>query len=107
MKISDRPPAFVFRKNLLHADRVPVPFLAAKFGTPLYVYSASTLRSRFLQFDRAFARIPHTICYSVKANSNLTLLKMLARQGSGFDVVSGGELERVLEAGRNATRRVV
>jgi diaminopimelate decarboxylase len=81
--------------------------LAAKYGTPLYVYSASTIRERYQSFDRAFRRVPHTICYSVKANSNLSLLKMLAKLGSGFDVVSGGELERVLRADRKAARRVV
>jgi diaminopimelate decarboxylase len=81
--------------------------LAAKYGTPLYVYSASTIRERYQSFDRAFRRVPHTICYSVKANSNLSLLKMLAKLGSGFDVVSGGELERVLRADRKAARCVV
>ncbi len=81
--------------------------LAEKFGTPLYVYSATHIRDRYRLFDAAFRRVPHTICYSVKANSNLTVLKMLARIGSGFDVVSGGELERVLHADKRAARRVV
>ena len=72
--------------------------LADKFGTPLYVYSANTIRERFNRFDSAFGTYPHTICYSVKANSNLSLLRMLSKMGAGFDVVSGGELERVLRA---------
>jgi diaminopimelate decarboxylase len=113
-----RPPGFVFREVkygvlrrggqfILRCDDVPVPKLAQKYGTPLYVYSATTIRERYETFDRAFHDIPHTICYSVKANSNLSLLRLLARQGSGFDVVSGGELERVLIADRKAAKRVV
>jgi diaminopimelate decarboxylase len=81
--------------------------LAEKFGTPLYVYSATHIRERYRLFDAAFRRVPHTICYSVKANSNLSVLKMLARIGCGFDVVSGGELERVLRADKRAVKRVV
>jgi len=81
--------------------------LAAKFGTPLYVYSANTIRERFRRFDSAFGKYPHTICYSVKANSNINLLRMLSKMGAGFDVVSGGELERVLRADRKAAARVV
>ncbi|MCU1308669.1 MAG: diaminopimelate decarboxylase [Acidobacteriaceae bacterium] len=107
MKIFARPPAFTYKKNHLQADNVPVAYLAEKFGTPLYVYSASTIRERFRTFDAAFKRGPHTICYSVKANSNLSLLKMLAKLGSGFDVVSGGELERVLQVSRKAAEMVV
>jgi len=107
MKIVARPPAFTYIKNHLHADRVPLSHLAEKFGTPLYVYSASTIRDRFRTFDSAFKRIHHTVCYSVKANPNLSLLKMLEKLGSGFDVVSGGELERVLHVSRKAAHRVV
>jgi diaminopimelate decarboxylase len=81
--------------------------LAEKFGTPLYVYSANTIRQRFHRFDSAFGKYPHTICYSVKANSNLNLLRILSKMGAGFDVVSGGELERVLQADRKAASRVV
>lgn len=81
--------------------------LAAKFGTPLYVYSAATVRERFRDFDRAFGRAPHTICYSVKANSNLGLLALLQRLEAGFDVVSGGELARVLKVDRHAGQDVV
>src|SRR5690349_8113303 len=81
--------------------------LARNYGTPLYVYSASDIEARFKAFDSAFRRAPHTICYSVKANSNLGILKILARLKSGFDVVSGGELERVLRADKKSARRVV
>jgi diaminopimelate decarboxylase len=113
-----RPPGFEFREVkrgllrrggqfVLHCDNVPVPKLAQQYGTPLYVYSATTIRERYEAFDHAFREIPHTICYSVKANSNLSLLRLLARQGCGFDVVSGGELERVLIADRKAAKKVV
>lgn len=102
-----RPPAFIYRNRQLHCESVPLQRLASKFGTPLYVYSANTIRDRFCRFDAAFGKYPHTICYSVKANSNLNLLRMLSKLGAGFDVVSGGELERVLRADKNAARRVV
>jgi diaminopimelate decarboxylase len=95
------------RKFVLHCDEIPLPKLAAKYGTPLYVYSASMICERFATFDRAFRESPHTICYSVKANSNLSILRLLAKRGCGFDVVSGGELERVLAADREAARKVV
>jgi diaminopimelate decarboxylase len=81
--------------------------LAERFGTPLYVYSASTIRERTRAFERAFRKVPHTVCYSVKANSNLGILRLLARMGCGFDVVSGGELERVLRVNRNAAKKIV
>ena len=106
-KMAARPPAFVYRHGQLHCEQVPLERLAQEHGTPLYVYSAAMIRGRFRQFDAAFGRFPHTVCYSVKANSNLSLLRMLARQGAGFDVVSGGELQRVLLADRRAGRRVV
>jgi diaminopimelate decarboxylase len=86
---------------------VSLAALAERFGTPLYVYSASTIRERTRAFERAFRRIPHTVCYSVKANSNLSILRLLAGMGCGFDVVSGGELERVLRVSRSAAKRVV
>jgi len=92
---------------VLHCDRMPLTALAEKFGTPLYAYSASTIRQRYRQFDRAFRGSPHTICYSVKANSNLGILRLLAGLGCGFDVVSGGELERVLQVDRRAAKKVV
>ena len=114
----ERPPGFVYRKHkrgilrrgadwVLHCDDTSLLSLAERYGTPLYVYSATMIRERYAAFDRAFRAIPHTVCYSVKANSNLSVLRLLAKQGCGFDVVSGGELERVLTADRKATRRVV
>jgi diaminopimelate decarboxylase len=115
---SERPPGFVLhqrRKGLLrrgaqlvlHCDEVPLPRLAERYGTPLYVYSATAIHERLTAFDKAFRAVPHTVCYSVKANSNLSVLRLLARQGCGFDVVSGGELERVLAADRRAAKRIV
>jgi diaminopimelate decarboxylase len=81
--------------------------LAEKYGTPLYIYSSTTIEERLRDFNRSFRNVPHTICYSVKANSNLTLLRLLAKRGCGFDVVSAGELERVLLAERKAAKKVV
>jgi diaminopimelate decarboxylase len=86
---------------------VALPKLAQQYGTPLYVYSSAMIRERYEAFDTAFRGMPHTICYSVKANSNLSILRLLARMGCGFDVVSGGELERVLIANRKAAKNVV
>ena len=81
--------------------------LAERYGTPLYVYSGSMIRERYRQFDAAFRGCEHTICYSVKANSNLSILRLLAGLGAGFDVVSGGELQRVKEVDRRGARNVV
>jgi diaminopimelate decarboxylase len=117
-KSISRPPGFVYRETkrgilrrggqfVLHCEGLALPKLAEQHGTPLYVYSASMIRERYDAFDAAFRDIPHTICYSVKANSNLSILRMLARKGCGFDVVSGGELERVLTAETKAAKRVV
>lgn len=91
----------------LYCDAISVASLASRFGTPLYVYSAGLIRERLQTFDRAFHTVPHTVCYSVKANSNLSILRLLARLGCGFDVVSGGELERVLAVGRSLAKKVV
>ncbi|HKW25465.1 MAG TPA: diaminopimelate decarboxylase [Terriglobales bacterium] len=91
----------------LHCERLPLSALAKQFGTPLYVYSAGTIRRRYREFERAFRGFPHTVCYSVKANSNLAILRMLAGLGCGFDVVSGGELERVLHVDRRAATKMV
>ncbi len=102
-----RPPGFTYSREKrsagssdreLHAEAIPLARLAARFGTPLYVYSAATIRERYREFDLAFRGCEHTICYSVKANSNLSILRMLARLGAGFDIVSGGELQRVIAA---------
>lgn len=98
---------FAYTDRRLHCDQLPLDALAARYGTPLYVYSAARLRAHYRAFDRAFRGTPHTICYSVKANSNLGLLQLLAKAGAGFDVVSGGELERVLRAAKSAARLTV
>ena len=102
-----RPPGFAYRKNVLHCEAGDLRALAKSYGTPLYVYSAQTLRERVLTLDTAFAGFPHTLCYAVKANSNLSLLRLFAQLGCGFDVVSGGELLRVLRAAPRAAKRVV
>lgn len=91
--------AFVYRHDQLFAEDVPVAQLAQRFGTPCYVYSRAAIEQRWQAFDSALATVDHLICYSVKANSNLAVLNILARLGSGFDIVSLGELERVLAAG--------
>lgn len=90
---------FQYKDRNLYVDHVDLESIARKAGTPLYVYSASAIRERFLRYKEAFADTPHTICYAVKANSNLSVLRLLAAEGSGFDIVSGGELFRVLKAG--------
>jgi diaminopimelate decarboxylase len=112
-----RPPGFTFCENKqasarksqagLYCENVDLAQLAKKCGTPLYVYSSEMIRQRYDGFDAAFREIPHAICYSVKANSNLSILRLLAGKGCGFDVVSGGELERVLKADRRAAKKVV
>jgi diaminopimelate decarboxylase len=109
-----RPPAFAYRcavrggmQPVLFCESVSLERLAARHGTPLYVYSAVMIRERIKAFARSFRLFPHTLCYSVKANSSLAILRLIARQGAGFDVVSGGELERVLRVDRQAAKRVV
>src|SRR5688572_26032232 len=83
----------------LHCERVPVRSLIEKFGTPLYIYSQHTLTDHFEKLDRALAPLDHLICYAMKANSNAAVMRTLANLGSGFDVVSEGELRRVIAAG--------
>src|SRR5256885_5222810 len=83
----------------LFCEGLPLEALAKKFGTPLFVYSQRTLTTHFQQLDRAMAGVDHLICFAVKSNSNQSVLRALARLGSGFDIVSGGELQRVLAAG--------
>jgi diaminopimelate decarboxylase len=90
----------------LFVEAVPLSTIAREFGTPCYVYSRAALESAFLDYERAFAGCDHLICYAVKANSNLAILNLFARLGSGFDIVSGGELARVLAAGGDP-RKVV
>jgi len=97
---------FTYRDGELFAEDARVAALAAEFGTPLYIYSAATLRRHFAAFDSAFEGLPHLTCYSVKANSNLCVLRLLAELGAGMDIVSGGELHRALAAGV-APRKIV
>jgi diaminopimelate decarboxylase len=97
---------FQRRDGLLYAEELPLGEIARRFGTPTYVYSRATLERHWHAFDEAFGTHPHLICYAVKANSNLAVLNLLARMGSGFDIVSGGELERVLRAGGDPKKTV-
>ena len=97
---------FNYRNGELHAEDVPVAQLAETHGTPLYVYSRATIERHWHAFNDAFGDHPHLICYAVKANSNLAVLNLMARMGSGFDIVSVGELERVLRAGGDPGRVV-
>jgi len=97
---------FRFHGGRLHAEDVALDEIATRFGTPCYVYSRATLERHWCVFDSALAAQPHLICYAVKANSNLAVLQALARLGSGFDIVSGGELQRVLAAGGDPGRVV-
>ena len=90
----------------LYCEGVALESLAQRHGTPLYVYSAAMIRARMNAFRRAFHSIPHTLCYSVKANSTLAILRLVAAEGAGFDVVSGGELQRVLRVSRKPASRV-
>ena len=90
---------FAYRDGKLFAEEISVTGLAEKYGTPLYIYSAATLRRHFEAFDSAFSGLDHLTCFSVKANSNLSLLKLLGEMGAGMDIVSGGELYRALKAG--------
>jgi diaminopimelate decarboxylase len=88
-----------YRDHTLYLEDVALADIARREGTPSYVYSRAAILDRFQAYERAFEHIPHTVCYAVKANSNLSILKLLAEAGAGFDIVSGGELFRVLKAG--------
>ncbi|MFO1476612.1 MAG: diaminopimelate decarboxylase, partial [Verrucomicrobiota bacterium] len=90
---------FHYVRNELFCEGVSVESLARRFGTPLYVYSQQTLTDHFQRLDKALAGLDHGICFAVKSNSNLSVLRTLARLGGGFDIVSGGELGRVIAAG--------
>jgi diaminopimelate decarboxylase len=104
---SIRPFAHPDAQSPLACDGVGLDTLAKKYGTPLYVYSASQILHRLHLFTTAFQTISHLVCYSVKANSALAILKLLDKNGAGFDIVSGGELERVLRVNKKAPQRVV
>ncbi|MFW6005377.1 MAG: diaminopimelate decarboxylase [Desulfonatronovibrionaceae bacterium] len=97
---------FEYRDGQLFAEDISVAELAEEFDTPLYIYSAKTMKRHYEAFDSAFKGLDHLTCYSVKANSNLCILKMLSRMGSGMDIVSGGELFRALKAGVPADKIV-
>jgi diaminopimelate decarboxylase len=90
---------FTYRDGSLYAEDLPVSEIAASYGTPCYIYSRAALEARFMEYRNALQDCRHLICYAVKANSNLAVLNVLARLGAGFDIVSGGELERVVAAG--------
>lgn len=98
--------AFEFRNDELHAESVPLSRLAEQFGTPLYVYSRTAIEGQFDAYRRGLGNHPGLVCYAVKANSNLAVLDALAQRGAGFDIVSQGELERVLAAGGDPAKVV-
>lgn len=97
---------FQYKNNQLYAENLPITQLAQEFGTPLYIYSKATLERHWHAFDNAFGDHPHLICFAVKSNSNIAILQTMAKLGSGFDIVSQGELERVLAAGGEASKIV-
>src|SRR3989338_6092179 len=93
--------AFAYANGQLGAEGVPLAEVARRHGTPCYVYSRAAIEQQWRAFDQAFGARAHLICYAVKANSNIAILNILARLGSGFDIVSIGEFERVIAAGGN------
>jgi diaminopimelate decarboxylase len=97
---------FEYRNGEMFAEAVPLKRIAKEVGTPAYVYSLATLKRHFRVFDQAFSKVPHIVCFSVKANSNIALLRAFAKEGSGFDIVSAGELFRALKAGADPKRIV-
>jgi diaminopimelate decarboxylase len=97
---------FSYSQNDLYCEQVPLADLAARVGTPAYVYSSQSLLASYRAYDESFGDLPHTVCYAVKANSSLGVLALLAKAGAGFDIVSGGELFRVLQAGGDPAKVV-
>ena len=97
---------FAYSEGQLHAEQVAVSDIAAQYGTPVYIYSRATLERHWHAFNDAIGEHPHLVCYAVKANSNIGVLSVLAKLGSGFDIVSAGELARVIEAGGDASKVV-
>ena len=97
---------FQYKNNQLMAENLPVKQLAKQFGTPLYIYSKATLERHWHAFNNAFGEHPHLVCFAVKSNPNIAILNVMAKLGSGFDIVSQGELERVLAAGGDAAKVV-
>src|SRR5258705_13877017 len=97
---------FEYEADQLQCERVPLARIAAEVGTPTYVYSLKALRDAYHAYDRALSAVPHMICYAIKANDTLAVVRAFAREGSGFDIVSGGELVRALRAGADPKRIV-
>jgi diaminopimelate decarboxylase len=97
---------FSYSQNDYYCEQVPLADLAHQVGTPAYVYSASIIRNNYRAYTSAFGDLPHSVCFAVKANSSLGVLALLAREGAGFDIVSGGELFRVLKAGGDPSKVV-
>jgi diaminopimelate decarboxylase len=97
---------FHYTNGKLFCEQVDLEDIARETGTPSYVYSAQAILDAWHAYDDAFGSLPHLVCYAVKANSSLAILSMLARAGSGFDIVSGGELYRVLKAGGDPSKIV-
>src|SRR5689334_25376274 len=97
---------FPYSGNDLYCEQVPLADLAAAVGTPAYVYSSAAILGSFQDYDQSFGDVPHTVCFAVKANSSLGVLALLARAGAGFDIVSGGELYRVIQAGGDPSKVV-
>jgi diaminopimelate decarboxylase len=95
-----------YRDRALHCENVALAEIAARAGTPCYVYSTEAIRANYRAYDQAFGDVPHTVCYAVKANANLSILRLLAEMGAGFDLVSGGELFRALQAGGDPSKIV-
>ena len=97
---------FSYSGNDLYCEQVPLADLAARVGTPAYVYSSAAILCNYRAYDESFGDVPHTVCYAVKANSSLAVLSLLAKAGAGFDIVSGGELFRVIQAGGDPSKIV-
>src|ERR1041385_4010844 len=97
---------FHYHGKTLYCEGVAIESLVKRFGTPLYVYSQGTLTDHFQKLDRALAPLDHLICFAMKSNSNLAVLRVIANLGGGFDIVSGGELQRVIAAGGDPTKCV-
>jgi diaminopimelate decarboxylase len=97
---------FKYRGNELHAEDVPLRVLADRYGTPLYVYSYNTILRHIQAYEKAFKGFPHIVCFALKANSNMAVLRLLASEGAGADIVSGGELYRALKAGMPPSKTV-
>src|SRR5713101_4704365 len=97
---------FTYSKNSLFCEKVPLDDIAQRAGTPCYVYSSQTILENFRAYNESLADLPHSVCYAVKANGSLGILSLLAHAGSGFDIVSGGELYRVLKAGGDPAKVV-